>query len=637
VSTRISIETGSTGQYGRLPGIPTWVVGVVSVKSRCFAAFLAAAIAAGCGNSGGSGAAAATQGEPFEIALQRVVGESNPFDPDLIRVDAEVASPSGDVFTTPAFVTRAYERALVGGFEKLDPVGELQWRIRFTPTQPGRWQWRWHVDSADGEEIGEWNEVDVAPASSDFHGFVRRSARDPRYLEFDDGAPFFAVGENMCWYDGRGTFAYDVWIPRLAEQGGNYIRLWMPSWAFGLEWITRGADGSVVSSSLGNYEERLDRAWQLDHVIELARRHRIQVMLSIQNHGAFSLTNNSEWVDSPYNAANGGPLATPKELFTDAEAIRLFKQRLRYIVGRWGYASNIMTWELWNEVDLVEQPGGTAVADWHAQMAAELRALDPYDRLISTSTSLGDALAPGSPFGVLWELDNIDYTQSHFYSFGGIGADFTQIFPRIGRRLLRFGKPVFISEAGVDFRGPAETIAADPDADGFHDILWAAIFSETFGIGMSWWWDNVVDPLDLYFHFGPLAQFTEGVDFAGEAFVAETIDFSAPDGRPLRAFMLRGETTVLVWIKNMQHQWTSPDNEPVNGAVLILNGLGSGSWRATWLDTRSAQTSMGIHSADAAPLPIDIPTFTRDIALRLESGLGTSAATSGTAPRPLRW
>jgi hypothetical protein len=340
-------------------------------------------------------------------------------------------------------------------------------------------------------------------------------------------------------------------------------------------------------------------------------------MLSIQYHGAFSLESNSDWADNPYNAANGGPLATPRELFTNPEAIELFKRRLRYIVGRWGYATNVMTWELWNEVDLVEQPAPSDLLEWHRDMARELRALDPYDRLISTSTSLGDALTPSAPFNALWELEEIDYTQSHYYSFGGAPADFTQLFPRITRRLLRYEKPVFISEAGVDFRGPAETIENDPDADGFHDILWAAVFSEALGSGMSWWWDNVVDPTNLYFHFGPLAAFVRGVDFPGQNFVATSTDLTAPDGRPLRAFQLRGDSVVLVWLKNRQHQWTSPDPAPIDGATLSLDGLADGAWQATWFDTRSPAAMSTPTNVVGGHLTLEVPNFARDTALRL--------------------
>jgi hypothetical protein len=262
------------------------------MPARLVAAFLAVVLATGCGDSGGSRTATATgtQGQPFEATLDRPVTELNPFDPAQIQVDGEFRSPSDQVLTIPGFVSRSYDRSLVGGFEKLAATSELQWKIRFTPTEPGTWEWRWVVRTPEGEEFGDWSDIEVNSAA-DYHGWLRVSERDPRYLEFADSTSFFAVGENMCWYDGRGTFAYDEWIARLAEQGGNYIRLWMPSWAFGLEVIQRGNDGSVASSSLGNYQSRLDRAWQLDYIIELARRHGIQVMLSIQSHGEFrSLT-----------------------------------------------------------------------------------------------------------------------------------------------------------------------------------------------------------------------------------------------------------------------------------------------------------------------------------------------------------
>lgn len=590
------------------------------MPSYLIGSLLVVLFTAGCGDSHGSrtSAVAGTQGEPFAATLDREVTEPNPFDPAEIQVDGELRSPSGEALTIPAFVAREYDRSLVGGFEKLAAAGDRQWTLRFTPTEPGRWQWRWRVRTPVNEDIGDWNDIDVAPAS-DFHGLLRRSPRDPRYLEFDDGTPYFAVGENMCWYDGRGTFAYDEWIARLAEQGGNYIRLWMPTWAFGLEAITRDGSGAVASSSLGNYESRLGRAWQLDYVIDLARRHGIQVMLSIQSHGAFSFTNNSVWEDNPYNVANGGPLAAPREFFTNTEARELFKRRLRYIVGRWGYAANVMTWELWNEVDLVDQPTPEALLEWHREMAAELRQLDPYDRLISTSTSLGEALTPGTASSALWELDDIDYTQAHYYSFDGNPADFPQIFSRISRRLLRYEKPTFVSEAGVDFRGPAETIANDPGGDGFHDILWAGVFTEGLGTGMSWWWDNVVDPLDLYFHFWPLAAFIRDVDFAGENFVVATTDITAPDGRTLRAFQMRGDSTTLVWIKNRKHQWTSPDAAPVEGATLVLDGF-EGLWQPTWFETRSPTTTdVSAVAARDGQLTITLPTFSRDIALRLSS------------------
>jgi len=553
------------------------------------------------------------QWERFEATLSRPVLEPNPFDPKAITVDVELLAASGTTQTVAAFIHRDFRRQLVGGFEKLQPGGELHWRVRFSLPETGRWSWRWRTRTPVGVEYGAWNELLVTPANPDQHGLLRRSRRDPRYLEFSDGAPFWAIGENLAWYDGRGTFAYDDWLEKLAAQGCNFVRLWMPSWAFALEWTTRDSSGQLTGSSLGNYATRLDRAWQLDHVIETARRHGIQVMLSIQNHGAFSFESNSEWADNPYNLANGGPLATPRELFTDPQAIELFKRRLRYIVARWGYAANIMTWELWNEADLVEQPGLASMADWHVEMARELRRLDPHQRLISTSTAGRDRL------GNLWTLPEIDYVQIHFYSFEGLATDFPALMSGITSSFRRFGKPILLAELGVDFRGPAETLRRDPEGDGFHDILWSGFSSATFGTGMSWWWDNVVDPADWYFHFAPLATLTRGVDFPGEGFTLRTSQAETPPGPHTRVFAMQGSNTILVWVKDAGHNWFAPNVTTIRDAKIELREVAAGTWRPTWIDTRTnrATTLEAVTSVEGR-LSLVAPDWQRDIALRLD-------------------
>ena len=78
-------------------------------------------------------------------------------------------------------------------------------------------------------------------------------------------------------------------------------------------------------------------------------------MATFNNHGQVSTGVNPEWNDNPYNAANGGPATNTWDFFTNATAINLHKNRLRYIIARYGYAQSIQSWELFNEIDWTDQ------------------------------------------------------------------------------------------------------------------------------------------------------------------------------------------------------------------------------------------------------------------------------------------
>lgn len=538
---------------------------------------------------------------------------SNPYDPAEADVRGEFEAPDGSVRSMPAFRTREFSRALVGGRERLHPQGQPEWRVRFTPDRPGVWRWRWVAVTPEGRAETSWRAFTVTPPRPGDHGFLRRSPSDPRYLRFDDGAPYIALGSNLAWYDGRGTYAYDAWFAQLAAQGATYVRLWMPSWAFGLEWIRRDGDGQVASTSLGNYEDRLDRAWQLDYVLEAAARHGIMVMLCLQNHGAFSLSYNSEWADNPYSAANGGPLAHPRDFMTSPAARALFQRRLRYVVARWGYATNLLAFELWNEVDLAEQPSPQALLDWHVEMSDALRALDPHDHLVTTSTTILGSTD-------VYALPQIDIAQLHFYA-APLFSDFSTSVPFLSQQLAGFGKPVLAAEIGID-HGPAETRAKDPEAVGQHDALWAGVLAPSLGTGMPWWWDNLIDPDGLWFHWGPVARFVEGVAFDREGFASGGIAATSPS-RPLHSLALRGRDTVLAWVRNARHQWFPPltalDPAPIAGARVTLTGVADGVWRARWIDAYDGDDlATGDVVVTGGTVSLDAPVFSRDVGLRLD-------------------
>ncbi|HSA24703.1 MAG TPA: hypothetical protein P5076_24800, partial [Myxococcota bacterium] len=419
-------------------------------------------------------------------------------------------------------------------------------------------------------------------------------------------------------YDGRGTFAYDEWLDALQAAGANFVRLWMPAWAFGLEAMDDDPLAGTAST-LGDYTRRLDRAWQLDRVLEQARLRGIQVMLCLQNHGMFSLDHNSEWAVNPYNQALGGPLAAPEDFFTQPEARALFERRLRYAVARWGAFPNLMAWELWNEVDLTAQLDVQAVAGWHADMAAFLAAQDPHGRMVTTSTSQFMAPLLGLD-EALDALPGLALAQIHVYGFPGSDPDFSEVLPRLGAVRGATGKPVLAAELGVDYRGPAETLARDPTFAGLRDLIWSGIFAGTAGTGMTWWWDNLIAPRGLYGLLGAAAAFVAGLAFDQESFLVGQAALTGAGERPLVALELRGRGTYLAWLKDRGALWSSGlAPASVEGLSLHLAGLADGDWRGRWVDTwTGAELAPAEAAVRGGAATLAVPAFLGDLALRLE-------------------
>jgi len=563
----------------------------------------------------------------FEATLDLAVPDGNPFDPQEIAVDVTFTGPGGEVYTMPAFVYKAFERSLVNGREELEASGDREWRVRFRPpfgSPAGAWRWSWRAVTASGVETSEILTFD-AVIDPDGRGLVRLSPRDWRYLAHEDGTSYFAVGENMAWYDGRGTYAYDDWMGRLAGQGANYIRLWMPSWAFGLEWTARDSATGEITSNLGDYGARLDRAWKLDYVLDLAASLKTQVMLTLQNHGPFSTIHASEWDRNPYNEANGGPLKRPEEVFTNAEAAELFRRRFRYVVARWGHSPQILAWELWNEFDLVIDVTSPAAKTWTQAMARELMALDPYRHLITTSMGglelflarYDDEIPYLNERFDFWDLPEIDLTQVHYYGAFAQPIDFSREIEIIMGHLRRFDKPMLAGEAGVNALGVAETRADDPDGIGFHDILWAGVVAESFGTGMNWWWDEINAPDNYDPQFGAVAAFVAGVAFDREGFERVATDVAVGD-QIVFVQALVGTTTVLVWLKDKGNQWFSPLASVIAGFELELALTPDGPRELHWVDPWGVDsTSIQAGEVRDGQLRVEVPAFKRDLALRV--------------------
>ena len=172
--------------------------------------------------------------EKFEVTFD-VPGEwSNPFDPDEIAVDGVFQTPDGKTLVQPGFFFQDYQRSNAGGRERAHPRGEAGMEgplhaglARDVPLPAAAY--------AGGKTSQTDERTLLCEGQLKGHGFLRVSTANPYYFEYDDGTPFFAVGENIATLSGLGTFAIDEWYGRLAGVGGNFVRSWWCSGGTDLE------------------------------------------------------------------------------------------------------------------------------------------------------------------------------------------------------------------------------------------------------------------------------------------------------------------------------------------------------------------------------------------------------------------
>ncbi len=352
-----------------------------------------------------------------------------------------------------------------------------------------------------GEVALSEQRIEVTPGQNP--GYIRRQAGSKRYFAFNSGAPYFPIGENICWpRANRQLGEYADYFAKLGQAGGNFARIWLVNWNFGLEWSEQSPERRSMGLYYGLGRYSLDNAWRLDRLLELAEKNGIYLMLCLGYHGEVSdradYFGSSYWYLNPYNQENGGPCVGPEDFWTNESARRLYRQKLRYYLARYAYHTHIQSFEFWNETN--------PPTAWIDEMGRYVKAGDPFGHLLTTTY--------GTP--EIWSLPVMDFAQIHTYGSDGELKDSTlnvvmscQAYPE------KYGKPFLVGEFGIDFKRP--DLPYDPNGKGInlHNGQWASLMSGGAGTAMVWWWDSYIEPKNLYGSFSTVSAFLAGENWGG--------------------------------------------------------------------------------------------------------------------------
>ncbi|MBL7816580.1 MAG: DUF5060 domain-containing protein [Saprospiraceae bacterium] len=423
--------------------------------------------------------------EKFEAAITINGTINNPYDYDEVLLRGIFTAPSGRKDTIEGFFMQDFDLNTSTGSLT---TSASNFRIRFSPNEIGTWQYSFSLAT------GQAFTGNFSVQNNNSKGFIRKNGTN--YLGFDMGEQYVPVGQNLAWHNTNPYLDYKKWLEKMGAAKANFMRLWLSEWGVGLE----GKIGTGAGfEGLKKYKQ--NNAWYIDYIVEKCREQGIYIMFCQNHHGQVSTTVNPAWNDNPYNAANGGPCAQTVNFFDNETAKKLHKNRLRYVIARWGYSTQIMAWELFNEVSYTDgflTPSvKTAVRNWHIEMAQFIRQKDPHKHLVTTSFS-------GEEDPVLWQRSEIDFTQNHSYVDA---ANLESILAEISRNNINtFGKPTLNTEFGLN-PSNISLSTIDPNGIHIHNALWGTTFSGAMGAGGTWWWDSYVELSNLYRHFTPLSNF----------------------------------------------------------------------------------------------------------------------------------
>lgn len=536
-----------------------------------------------------------TKGRQFETLTFRFAENlkfTNPFDLETNRVELAIVQPD---FSQPVL------SFFYNGVNK-DSIE--QWEARFAPKQAGLHHFTIRING----KIQKQFQVTVSASQGKMKGGLQLSDR-MGIFKYESGEAFRGIGINICWADN-----YEYYFKKMKAAGMNVTRIWMAPWHLSFEWQETG---------LGRYN--LQSANRLDTILQLAEKYGVSVILCMDYHGVarkgWGYFRENRWAVNPYNSANGGPCVDDADLFVNEEGKRYFKRRYKYIVSRFGHSPSLATWEFYNETDLMAGKS-IPVNRWHIEMAEYVQSIDVHDRLVSTSSTRSYPEKTVDAF----KSPAMDYVMHHNYNMLDMAPYMTDYHEAA---LEYYQKPVVMAEFGVEYRGADRTIKVDSQHVGLHNGIWAGWFCETPIIPLSWWWDNYIEPLNLWPEFASLSTFAAKMDFntTHQAFKTLTVGALKADPSKQAMCMVRGIYSggqCALWLKNEDYKWSLVSEGVVlketGEFVQIVPDLAPGRYAVAWYDPQSGKflekkTEETVKEDGA--LLLSVPSFTKDLACLL--------------------
>jgi hypothetical protein len=387
--------------------------------------------------------------------------------------------------------------------------------------------------------------------------YVSVSPENNRYFILGDSVPYIPIGINLISPTGKykdnadsSLYEFGQWMKKLSANGGNYIRVWLssPFW-------------DIEDRKAGEYSD--EKARRIDSLISMAEKYNLRIKITLEHFRSITEKENPQpWaVKSVYHKSYGGPLDSIRQYLISKEGQDLFLKKVGFYSNRYGSKPIFFGWELWNEMNAMKGPEDSIFFSWNVKMLAEVKKKFPGN-LVMQSLGSFDTDGVREIYKKMMLLKGNEVAQVHRYLDLGAKLEVCHqpmdiICSSAVEEILSFnpGKPVILAETGAvepSHTGPSRYYPVDTAGILLHDILFAPFFSGSAGAGMSWHWDAYVDKNNLWYHFGRFSETVKNINPVAEKFVPSKFETEN-----LRAYVLKGNETILVWLRDKNNDWQS--------------------------------------------------------------------------------
>lgn len=456
---------------------------------------------------------------------------------------------------------------------------------------------------AEGDSEGIGGEED-----SFIKSFVQVSPKNLNYFQLSNGDPYIPIGCNLCWGGSMDTM--ERYFKTLSDNRGNYARVWLSHSLF--EYQTKY--GEVNQNGIGN----------VDKILLIAGKYGIKVKFCIENCRTITPSINGQSnVKVSYHVANGGPFNNMTEYITTPLGKSVYLERVQFYKKRYGDDARVFGWELWNEMNAINI-GNISIVPWNQDMLPKIQTIFTKNMVMQSLGSM-DREWCFPDYQSIMAIPSNDVTQVHRYLDEGapleichapmdiLTSDAVEVM-----RTYNQHKPILLAETGAvkpNHTGYHQIYDSDMEGTVLHDVLFAPFFSGAAGPGHSWHWDVYIDKNNLWYHFRRFANIVERLNPITENFVP-----MRKDQESLRVYILKGNSTTLIWCRDVNNTWQSELVNHVAPAVISGKTVDLNSFLTDkniakmqaydpWGD-RWSNLSLGT--------TLNIPDFTRSIVLKIE-------------------